>query len=140
MPDEARLAAAADQPLVFRPKPERPPPASSIGVLGWMRANLFSSVSNALLTLLGSYIVIVFFTAIINWALIDAVWDASNRRECLDRVGRAGACWPGVIASPCGMVWPAVTAKALSAGRTVTCSDQASTATPRWVGISENSG
>lgn len=98
MPDEARLAAAADPPLVFRPKPERPPPAASIGVLGWMRANLFSSVSNALLTLLGAYVVIVFFTAIINWALIDAVWDASNRRECLDRVGRAGACWPGVIA------------------------------------------
>jgi general L-amino acid transport system permease protein len=97
MPDEARLAAA-DQPLVFRPKPERPPPTSSIGVLGWMRANLFSSVSNALLTLLGAYIAIVFFTAIINWALVDAVWEASNRRECLDRVGRAGACWPGVIA------------------------------------------
>lgn len=98
MPDEIRLAAPADPPLVFRPKPERPPPASSIGVLGWMRANLFSSVSNALLTLLGAYIVIVFFTAIINWALVDAVWEASNRRECLDRVGRAGACWPGVIA------------------------------------------
>jgi general L-amino acid transport system permease protein len=96
MPDEARLAA--DQPLVFRPKPARPPPASSIGVLGWMRINLFSSVSNTLLTLLGAYIVIVFFTAIINWALVDAVWEAANRRECLDRVGRAGACWPGVIA------------------------------------------
>ncbi|WP_337876613.1 amino acid ABC transporter permease [Elioraea sp.] len=97
MPDESCLATA-DRPLVFTPKPARAPPSSSIGPLAWMRANLFSSVPNALLTLLGACIVILVSAAIINWALVDAVWEASNRRECLDKIGRAGACWPGVIA------------------------------------------
>lgn len=97
MPDESRLATA-DRPLVFAPKPARPPPSSAIGPIAWMRANLFSSVPNALLTLLGAYIVVVVSAAIINWALVDAVWEASNRRACLDKVGRSGACWPGVIA------------------------------------------
>ncbi len=91
-------AAALPEALVFRPKPAAPPPSSTIGVVGWMRANLFSSVPNALLTLLGAYVTFVFFQAIINWALIDAVWEAQNRRQCLDQVGRAGACWPGVAA------------------------------------------
>jgi general L-amino acid transport system permease protein len=85
-------------PLVFSPKPAAPPPPSTVGVVGWMRANLFSSVPNALLTLFGAYVLYVFFQAIIGWALVDAVWDAQNRRECLDRVGRSGACWPGVAA------------------------------------------
>jgi general L-amino acid transport system permease protein len=98
MPDDPRLAAApADPVLVFQPKPERPAPPTSIGVIGWMRENLFSSVPNALLTLLGAYIIVLVFSAIINWALVDAVWVAANRRECLDKVGRAGACWPGVV-------------------------------------------
>jgi hypothetical protein len=98
MPPDTSAAAALPEALVFRPKPAAPPPSSTIGVVGWMRANLFSSVPNALLTLLGAYVTFVFFQAIINWALIDAVWEAENRRQCLDQVGRAGACWPGVAA------------------------------------------
>lgn len=85
-------------PLVFTPRPSAPPPPSTVGVLGWLRANLFSSVPNAILTFLGAYILYVFLEAIISWALINAVWDAPNRRACLDAVGRSGACWPGVIA------------------------------------------
>jgi len=90
----------ADQPpaLIFRPSPSTPPPPSTIGVVGWMRANLFSSIPNTILTLLGAYIAYAFLSTVINWALINAVWDAPNRRACLDQVGRSGACWPGVIA------------------------------------------
>ncbi len=87
----------SDAPLVFTPRPADPPPPSTIGVVGWMRANLFSSVPNAVLTVLGAYIFYVVVTTIIDWALVNAVWEAENRRQCLDMVGRAGACWPGVI-------------------------------------------
>jgi general L-amino acid transport system permease protein len=87
----------SDAPLVFTPKPADPPPPSTIGVVGWMRANLFSSVPNAILTFLGAYIFYVLFYAIIDWALVKAVWEAENRRQCLDMVGRSGACWPGVV-------------------------------------------
>jgi len=85
-------------PLVFTPRPSAPPPPSTVGVAGWLRANLFSSVPNAVLTVLGAYILYVFFEAVISWALVNAVWEAPNRRACLDAVGRSGACWPGVIA------------------------------------------
>jgi general L-amino acid transport system permease protein len=88
----------SDAPLVFAPRPADPPPPSTIGVVGWMRANLFSSVPNAILTFLGIYIFYVVVSAIVNWALVNAVWEAENRRQCLDMVGRSGACWPGVAA------------------------------------------
>jgi len=84
--------------LIFQPKAGKPAPASTLGVAGWVRGNLFSSLPNAILTLLGAYIAYAFLSAVIGWALIDAVWEAKNRRECLDLVGRAGACWPGVKA------------------------------------------
>ena len=38
-------------------KPDLPPPPSSVGALAWIRGNLFSSVGNTLLTLLGLYLV-----------------------------------------------------------------------------------
>ena len=85
------------QPLIFQPKPERAAPPSTVGVVGWIRQNLFSSVSNTLMTILGAYIVYVFLASVLNWALFNAVWEAENRRECLDLVGRSGACWPGVM-------------------------------------------
>jgi general L-amino acid transport system permease protein len=97
MPDETRHVTLAPLPpaLTFAPKPAEPPPPSTIGVIGWMRANLFSAVPNTLLTLIGAYVVYSFFAWVIEWALVNAV---SSRRECLDAVGRSGACWPGVIA------------------------------------------
>ncbi|MGY6645977.1 MAG: amino acid ABC transporter permease [Salinarimonas sp.] len=85
------------QPLIFQPKPERAAPPSTVGVIGWMRENLFSSVSNTLMTIVGAYIVYTFLSAVLGWAVFNAVWQAENRRECLDLVGRSGACWPGVI-------------------------------------------
>jgi len=83
-------------PRVFVPKPAEPAPPSTIGVVGWLRSNLFSSVPNALLTLLGGYILYVVASALFGWAVIDAVWQAENRRDCLNQVGTSGACWPNI--------------------------------------------
>ncbi|WP_245190810.1 amino acid ABC transporter permease [Jannaschia formosa] len=84
-------------PKVFVPSPDRPPPVDTSGPLVWIRRNLFRDVPNTLMTLLGAYIAVTFVTAVVDWALIDAVWQAESRRECLDLVGRSGACWPGVF-------------------------------------------
>jgi general L-amino acid transport system permease protein len=81
---------------IFQPAPDRPAPIDSTGVVGWLRKNLFADVTNTLMTLLGAYIAFTFLSAVLNWALFNAVWSAENRRECLDLVGRSGACWPGV--------------------------------------------
>jgi general L-amino acid transport system permease protein len=96
----SRDPASASQPTaeIFRPKPARAAPPSTLGVQGWIRQNMFSSVPNALVTVLGIWIVYAFFDAVLSWAVGNAVWEADNRRQCLDQVGRSGACWPGVIA------------------------------------------
>ncbi|MEL7000924.1 MAG: amino acid ABC transporter permease [Pseudomonadota bacterium] len=82
--------------LIFSPKPDRPAPAESVGLIGWLRGNLFKDVPNALMTILGAYIAFVVLSWVLNWAIFNAVWEAESRRECLDMVGRSGACWPGV--------------------------------------------
>jgi general L-amino acid transport system permease protein len=98
MDDVIGRPAAPPPAETFRPRPARPAPPSTLGLRGWVRQNMFSSVPNALVTLLGIWIVYAFFDAILTWAVGNAVWEASSRRECLDQVGRSGACWPGVVA------------------------------------------
>jgi general L-amino acid transport system permease protein len=65
------------------------PPRHSSGILGWLRANLFSSVFNSILTLLAAGIIAVMVPPIIRWAFIDAIWSAPNGAACHG----GGACW-----------------------------------------------
>ncbi len=51
---------------------------------------------NALLTLLGLWIIYTVVGAVASWAWVNAIFEAGSRRACLDKVGSAGACWPGV--------------------------------------------
>nr|WP_246270763.1 amino acid ABC transporter permease [Hongsoonwoonella zoysiae] len=65
-----------------------------------MRRNLFSSIPNTILTLIGVWLAYSIFAPIINFAFINAVWTGDNRDACLaQNVGReVGACWPYVEA------------------------------------------
>ena len=81
---------------------EKAPPASAVGVIGWMRANLFSSASNTVLTLLSIYFIYKVLAFLIPWA-IAPTWGSGSLSECRDilhEMGKtghfAGACW-GVI-------------------------------------------
>ena len=49
------------------PQPARKAPPSEVGVLGWLRANLFSSIGNTLLTLLTAVVVYTLVPNIIAW-------------------------------------------------------------------------
>jgi len=73
-----------DLPLAIEP----PPPATS-GPIGWLRANLFSSVPNTILTVLAIAFLAVTIPPVVRWGLVDAVWSAPNSRACQG----AGACW-----------------------------------------------
>ena len=76
--------------------PELPPPATEVGVIGWMRENLFSSWLNTILTLTGIVIVYFAVAAALPWFL-NSVWYANSLSECREILeGEAGACW-GVI-------------------------------------------
>jgi general L-amino acid transport system permease protein len=65
------------------------PPRRTSGILGWLRANLFSSVFNSILTLLAAALIAAVVPPIVRWALIDAIWSAPNGAACHG----GGACW-----------------------------------------------
>ena len=65
------------------------PPRGATGVLGWLRANLFSSVFNSVLTVLALALIALTVPIVVRWAFIDAIWSAPDGRACHG----AGACW-----------------------------------------------
>src|SRR5215218_924077 len=72
----------------------RTPPLSQIGLVGWLRANLFSSVLNSIVTLAVAYLVIRWAMGFIEWGVVNAVWSVPNNQTqaCRDMRG-IGACW-----------------------------------------------
>lgn len=81
---------------------EQTPPVTSVGVIGWMRENLFSSWFNTLLTIVGVTFVYLVLSAILPWIFTPTL-TLNSLNECrviLKEAGReghlAGACW-GVI-------------------------------------------
>jgi general L-amino acid transport system permease protein len=67
------------------------PPRSEVGVLGWLRHNLFSSWSNALLTVIGIFVIWKLIDGVISWGIINAVWSGDSGEAC--RIEGSGACW-----------------------------------------------
>lgn len=70
-------------------KPDLPPPSRQVGVVAWLRANLFSSGFNTLLTLVGLYLIWLVVPPVIDWAILKADWSGESRADC----SREGACW-----------------------------------------------
>lgn len=70
--------------------PDLPPPPSTIGLLGWLRANLFSSPGNILLTIIGALLVVWILPPAADWMLFNAVW-AGGPDAC--RANPDAACW-----------------------------------------------
>jgi len=75
--------------IVHTPHPDLPPPSTSVGVIGWVRKNLFSTPLNSILTLCALYIIFKFVPPVIRWAILDADWAGSTRDACTND----GACW-----------------------------------------------
>lgn len=65
------------------------PPVTRVGVLGWVRANLFSSVFNSFLTVVTIYFLWKIIPGLIRWAFIDSSWTTTGA-ECQ---AAGGACW-----------------------------------------------
>jgi len=69
--------------------PELPPPPSTVGVVGWLKTNLFSNTTNTLLTIFAIYIVYLLVPPAISWTLINADFSGESREAC----DSGGACW-----------------------------------------------
>jgi general L-amino acid transport system permease protein len=91
---DARLAFVREKP--FAPLP---PPVAEAGAIGWLRRNLFSSVTNIILTVCCIATIAWLLPPLIDFLLIDAVWDGSGRADCVATPQRpeVGACWAFVI-------------------------------------------
>jgi general L-amino acid transport system permease protein len=74
--------------------PAREAPVKSRGLVGWIRANLFSDWKTSLATLTIGGLLLLYLPQFLSWALLRAVWlpDAE-----LCRAEGVGACW-GVVA------------------------------------------
>ncbi|MEM7564385.1 MAG: amino acid ABC transporter permease, partial [Pseudomonadota bacterium] len=78
--------------------PDLPPPANTVGAVGWVRENLLSSTTNIVITVLTVYFLYLLIPPALNWLFFNAVIDAGSRDECraiMDAKGEGmrGACW-----------------------------------------------
>jgi len=73
--------------------PESPPPVAETGAIKWLRENLFSSVSNTILTLLSLYVIYQILSGFLPW-LFGGVWTTSSLKECREVLdGAVGGCF-----------------------------------------------
>ncbi|NQT68923.1 MAG: amino acid ABC transporter permease, partial [Desulfobacteraceae bacterium] len=68
---------------------ELKPPITSVGVIGWIKGNLFNGWFNSVITIAILYFLWKIVPSFIRWAFIDSLW-ISTGAECHE-VG--GACW-----------------------------------------------
>ncbi len=88
-PDGPTLDAQAFHRSRAQMLPARPAPVTTIGALGWLRANLFSSWLNTALTVAALLLLWRVVPPLLNWALFDADFTGATGKECTG----AGACW-----------------------------------------------
>ena len=78
--------------------PEQTPPLSSVGFVGWLRANLFSSWLNAILTVVALAFIAYVLSGVLPWTF-QSTWNAASLTECRE-IAKATwgqthghACW-----------------------------------------------
>ncbi len=68
---------------------ERPAPSSTVGVVGWVRTNLFGGLVSTLLTLLSLLLLFWIMPPLLDWAFFSADFTGDTGTECTAH----GACW-----------------------------------------------
>jgi general L-amino acid transport system permease protein len=71
--------------------PSLPPPSSKLGVVPWMRTNLFSSLGNGFLTVLCLLLIGLTVPGLFDWLVWSAVFTGESGAACMGE-GK-GACW-----------------------------------------------
>jgi general L-amino acid transport system permease protein len=89
----AAPAPGFDPRFTSRPSPE----VGRLGIVGWLRANLFSSWWSSAVTLVLLYLIVRWVVSFFGWAILDAVWTVPYGPNGPDsgacRQAGAGACW-----------------------------------------------
>lgn len=75
--------------------PEQPAPINTHGPIAWMRANLFSTPRDSILTVIFAAVVLLTLYKLLPWLLIDSVFFAESLRNC--REIDSGGCFAVVV-------------------------------------------
>jgi general L-amino acid transport system permease protein len=73
-----------------------PPPSSTTGAIGWLRANLFSTPFNMVLTAITVLLLLWIVPDVLEFLFFKAAWTGVDREACIytDAHPDVGACWP----------------------------------------------
>ena len=86
----------SDQSIAFvrhETLPPSPPPASETGIVKWMRENLFSSVTNSILTLAALYGIYSILSGSMPW-ILGGIWQAPSLQACREILaGDSAGCF-----------------------------------------------
>ena len=80
---------------------EQAPPASTVGIVGWARTNLFSGWINSIMTVISLYAIFAVLAGVLPW-IFSPTWNGTSLNNCRELLAAAdgghgeGACW-GVI-------------------------------------------
>ena len=85
-----QIFSREEEPTEPHLRPEPASPGLYTIIADWARQNLFSSIPNALLTLLFLWVLWEVVPPLIDWALVNSVWRAADPAQCR---GADGACW-----------------------------------------------
>jgi len=85
-----------DQSIAFvrhKTLPPSPPPASETGIVKWMRENLFSSLTNSILTLAALYAIYSILSGSMPW-ILGGIWQAPSLQACREILaGDSAGCF-----------------------------------------------
>ena len=84
--------------------PPAPPPVRETGAIRWLRANLFATWFNAILTIVALYLLWVILSGLVPW-IFNGTWQGSSLAECREILqGNGGGCfsvlrerWPQLL-------------------------------------------
>jgi hypothetical protein len=109
----------------------RTAPISQLGLVGWLRANLFSSWINSAVTLLVLYFVVRWAIGFVEWGIVNAVWSVPNNQTqvCRDLKG-TGACWAVITRSTASSCSAPTPSRSTGARRCAWCCSWGSTSSP----------
>jgi len=86
----------SDQSVAFvrhETLPPSPPPASETGIVKWVRENLFSSVTNSILTIAALYAIYSILSGSMPW-ILGGIWQAPSLQACREILaGDSAGCF-----------------------------------------------
>jgi len=88
------MATTLDTPRVPRPTSRPRTGWDAYSVTRWLRANLFSSITSTIITLLLLGLLAKMIVGFVQWGILDAVWTVPGNDTGACRAARGiGACW-----------------------------------------------